>query len=352
MLIRHDEPATQASLTIMFGPRHLIFFATVLALQVTALPGGNSEDDALECYSSLKAYKSSSYAYSTEYTFSTVSVQRSLDTNVPLTTLCDGRARQLEPYKTISATVTKTYNPPLSRTLYTNSGVSPACTIAPSDCTAVLSAHPEAAGVCQTPMTSSVAACTSGIPGYCFIYANPEAILYHWPLVTVSGDFCAQNGSTVTAEPTIAGLANTAVVDDYTFTSPTNYISFGDVHAVLHGTRRQLTSCGPTATNVVLPITEPFYSGPYSGKETYSFNFADLNTVPVEAWTRQKSCGLAHNKCSKSPIEQADYTPVVPLPTEILNLEPEEWKAAGCAGTGINYLLTPVALATPVPTVV
>jgi hypothetical protein len=41
---------------------------------------------------------------------------------------------------------------------------------------------------------------------------------------------------------------------------------------------------------------------------------------------------------------------MIPLPTEILNLEAEEWKAAGCVGVAGFYDVITVALATPAPT--
>jgi len=117
-----------------------------------------------------------------------------------------------------------------------------------------------------------------------------------------------------------------------------------------HGSARHKTLCGPPRKDhVLVPITESFYSGAYAAQETWSFNFADLNTVPVEAYNRQRKCGSQHTACDENVFfDVADYTPILPLPTEILNLEPEEWM--GCRGTPSDYYFGHVALATPAPT--
>jgi hypothetical protein len=66
------------------------------------------------------------------------------------------------------------------------------------------------------------------------IMATGAKTLYYWPRTTVSGDFCLMNGSTITPEPTITGVPNTAVVKGITFTSPTNYLSIEHAHAVVY----------------------------------------------------------------------------------------------------------------------
>ena len=339
----------------MFGTKSLLSIVG-LAFQVAALPAADPNGDAFECYSSLSAYASSSQEYEQPYSTSVVSTgvfyDTSTDRNVPLTTLCDGRARPLGPYRTVVSTITDTLQFPTETVLYsTYTEPSPTCTIAPSACAAVQSAYPDKYVFCETE--PPYVPCTSATPGYCFIYANAFPKLYYWPITTVSGDFCAQNGSTVFAEPTSPPTPNTAILDGHTFTSPTNYISFDDVRAVIHGRRPSRTQCGPPIkTDVVLPITEAFYSAGYKDSETHSFNFADFNTIPVEAWNRQRRCGYAHDQCEGVIGQLAEYTPIIPLPTEVLNLEPEEWKAAGCVGSVDSYYVTPVALATPSPTVV
>jgi hypothetical protein len=174
---------------------------------------------------------------------------------------------------------------------------------------------------------------------------------------TASGDFCAQNGTTVAAEPTNPPFANTAVVDGFTFTSPTNYISFGAMSAVIHtkiGRSRYRRQCGgPATSNIVIPLTAPLYSGGNAinyGSSTYSFNFADLNTAPAEAYSRQDKCGLTGEpeSCSGVFAYQASYTPIVMVP-DLAHLDPD-WEAAGCTGFSEGWSMPHVALATPTPT--
>lgn len=335
------------------------------ALSTSALPAADPNEDDFECLSSLQAHdaflETREQTWTTKVTSTYVRTVVDVITTSPLptTTLCDGRPRLIGDYPDTTYVVTETFDPPQTATYAVEyTGPSPTCTIAETACTPILSSWSSAlstysAGEGPSPtdqphckQTSSYVPCSLN-PDYCFIYGGNQKTLYYWPVTTVSGDFCAQNGSTVFAEPTSPPKPNTAVIDSYTFTSPTNYFSFDGVSAVLHGRRPQRTQCGPPAhTSFIVPITEPFYSAGYSIGTSYSFNFADLNTVPTSAWDRQRSCRRFDDACKTI---QGSYTPIIPLPTEILNLE-EEWKSAGCRETQDQYYMTPVALATPAPT--
>jgi hypothetical protein len=127
--------------------RHLIV-ATALAFQAaTALPAAGPNDDAEECWTSQDAYRLSvEYAIGHSYTelVSTEEwVSTSTDSDVPLTTLCDGKARALEPYKTVLVTVTETLETPTLTTFTSEfTGPSPTCTIGESECSAIVDAHP------------------------------------------------------------------------------------------------------------------------------------------------------------------------------------------------------------------
>lgn len=178
----------------------------------------------------------------------------------------------------------------------------------------------------------------------------------YWPVQTSSGDFCAQNGTTVDAKQTISGSPNTAVLNGVTYTSPTNYISFNAVSAdVITRIGRHLArlQCGgPTKLNQIVPLTAPVYSAAnYAnyGDSTYSFNFADLNTVPAEAYSRQYKCGFggAPESCTGVMAYQAEYTPIIVMP-DLKHLD-AEWEAAGCLGNPEIYDMPQVALATPTP---
>jgi hypothetical protein len=157
--------------------------------------------------------------------------------------------------------------------------------------------------------------------------------------------------------PTSPPQPNTAVIDGFTFTSPTNYISFDALSAGIRtkiGRSYYRLQCGgPPTRNVVIPITGSLSSSAnyatYGESVSYSFNFADLNTVPAEAYSRQAKCGYngEPESCSGVMAYQASYTPMVYMPG-LNHLDPE-WKAAGCGGPDIGFSLTQVALATPTP---
>jgi hypothetical protein len=345
----------------MLNARMLVHTAYFLAL-AAALPTTGPDDDDFACYTSSVDYTSSSAQYEAEdhttadVTYTQVYEGDMTDSNVPMTTLCDGRARALESYKIYYGTTTVTFEPPITnmrRAEY--DGPRPTCTIDSTACPAIASAHPEDSYPCEMPVMEARGRleARSGIacdtyPEECSIMAIGQRILYYWPVTTVSGDFCAQNGSTVFASPTSPPDPDKAVVDGYTFTSPTNYLSWAAVSAVLVDAHYRPHRCGPNGhTDVIVPITESFYSQGYKDTTSYSFNFADMNTVPVSAFNRQSKCGYEQPTCTM-PIE-GDFLPIVPVPTEIWNLEPV-WKSAGCQGSAKGYEITPVALATPAPT--
>jgi hypothetical protein len=317
----------------------------------------DSDDDDFVCYTSFVDYTSKAASYFleshsvTELVYTRVIEGWSTDRNVPMTTLCDGRPRALESYKTVYTTTTYTLEPPETETNWlTYDGPRPTCTIDPTACPAISSAHPtENSYPCDMPALEARddhLECDAS-PGNCYIAANYIQTLYYWPVTTVSGDFCAQNGSTVFASPTSPPDPDKAVIDGYTFTSPTNYLSFLEVGAVIHGERRHVTACGPEGHwNVVVPITESFYSAGYKDTNSYSFNFADLNTLPASAYNRQRKCGFG---ATCTGVIEGSYTPILPVPTELWNLEPA-WKSAGCQGSSDGYYITPVTLATPAPT--
>lgn len=344
---------------------HLIIGSSYLALLAAALPAPDLiDDETLQCLSSNIAWESASVAWSDVPPLTRTVTSQSwgigLDENVAYTTLCDGRPRAVE---TIYTTIYTTYDPPMTYTEHQEWTVSsPSCTITGAACTSLLSSYSTALSEYQynsAPWPTASAYCTSyhacktGDSTDCRIYGF-GGNLYYWPVQTVSGDFCLQNGSTIFAEPTDPPLANTAVVDGHTFTSPTNYAQFSVLQAYTTNTRGRRAKCGTTSYQdpIIVPLTETFSS--FSGWESgtgipASFNFEDFNTIPVAAWEAQKRCRDGDDCTTIS----GEYLPVVPLPTEVLNLQPKEWKEAGCQGRSDvsgGYYMTPKALVTPAPT--
>jgi hypothetical protein len=339
----------------MCSTKHLIF-ATTLLFQAAALPAANPNDDDFACWTSSHAYLTSSESYEESYSTELVSTAESTswstNTDVPLTTLCDGQARALEPYKTIAVTVTETLKSPTPTSFFsTYTEPTPTCTIAESACTAIIASKHLGYKFCTT--NPPYIPCTSHASAWCNLRDEGRSTLFYWPVTTVSGDFCLQDGTTVFALPTSPPEPNKVVVDGYTFSSPTNYMSFDVVSADVYsrvGSRTAMHRCGgPPKENVVFPITESLYSGNRAEDATWSFNFADLNTVPVEAYSRQAKCDYAPESCVGVIADQAEYTPIIVIPTDLANLKPEEWKAAGCVGTKQAYDMPRVALATPAP---
>ena len=75
------------------------------------------------------------------------------------------------------------------------------------------------------------------------------------------------------------------------------------------------------------------------------------STVPAEAYSRQVKCSRPRSdspdECTGALAVQAEYTPMVVVPTDLANLKPEEWKAAGCVFDPVEYEMTMFPLATP-----
>jgi hypothetical protein len=129
----------------MFATRILIF-ATALVSQAAALPAAEPIDEAKKCWTSWEEYRDSSEHYRAQSTTELVStdeyVWTSVDSDVPLTTLCDGKARALEAYKTAVITETETLESPTPTTFtrdYTEP--SPTCSIGVSACSSLFYTH-------------------------------------------------------------------------------------------------------------------------------------------------------------------------------------------------------------------
>jgi hypothetical protein len=317
-----------------------VFSVASLVLAATALPGVQPRDDGAACTSSWDAYYEAKQSWDTvevPQTVTTEVFEDQLDYNVPYTTLCDGYRRA---HTTRYRDVTTTYDPPKTTAIYQFQ----------------LSSYPEPEPTCTrtglgydpTPRpTASYLPC-SAVRGACYMYDSGGVNVYYWPVTTTNGDFCAYNGSTIFAQPTNPPAPNTVVTDGNTFTSPTNYISFATIAPYLITRKYHATACGVSMTNAVAAITGAMTTkGLYDG--TQSFNLEDLNTLRIGAFQGQRRC--RNNACT---VIEGRYTPELALPTGVLELQPEEWKDAGCKGTDLGtswYHPTMVPLITPVPEV-
>jgi hypothetical protein len=163
----------------MFASRHLIFAAT-LAFQAAALPAADPNNDAEKCWTSKDNHRLSresaiGHSY-TELVSTVEDVSTSIDSDVPLTTLCDGRARALKPYTTILVTVTETLETPTLTTFtskYTEP--SPTCTIAESDCTTIIDNHAGEIKHCTLAPTYPPCAAAADATPWCSINDNEQS---------------------------------------------------------------------------------------------------------------------------------------------------------------------------------
>jgi len=319
-----------------------------LAVLASSLPAAEPGDENSACSSSWISYDSAWTAwYDEDHPTTTVLTTEvgypEFDYSVPYTTLCDGYRRAVTSRATVPTT---TYDPPKTSSFQESyPEPEPTCTIAETACTAIISsyssastawANDEASTSPGQPHCTTYRPCDSPeYPGedYCFLEGNVKTV-YYWPVTTQSGDFCTSSGLTVVPKPTSPPNPNTAVIDGRTFVSPTNYVSLGPMEAVLHIRRyRDVPNCGGTSySGVVVPVTGAMTTKGLDGSRS-SLNFEDLNTMKFEDFKAQRRC--KNNPCA---VIEGFYTPELALPTEVLDLQPQEWKAAGCRGTDVGYV--------------
>jgi len=298
----------------------LLFCLSSLVLLAFGLPAAEPDDDYSACQASWDAYRSSyaggQYYQTTTLTLSTSALTPGFDYDVPYTTLCDGVRRAA-----ISRATTKTitYDPPTTTT-FLGSLEKPTC--------------PPPYIPCNT---------------YCRLHES-EVKVYYWPQTDTRGDFCTSSDSPVfAAEPTNPPNPSTVVTDDFTFVSPTNYISFSGLEGISR-TRKygSFTTCGGVSyDNVIVPVTGAMSTKGADFSYT-SLNFADLNTIRLDAFQAQRRC--RNNPCT---VIEGFYAPDMALPTEVLDLQPKEWRDAGCKGSqgALDNYYRPrmVPLVTPAP---
>jgi hypothetical protein len=160
----------------MANIHRLLSFSSLIAL-ASCLPAANpDDDDGSECWTSSRNYRDASEAYEQSYFEKLVTtsehITTSTITDVPMTTLCDGKARLLEPYKTITVTSIETLESPTPTVFqlpYTEP--EPTCTIADSACSGLLYSHHLGPKFCATTRSTSwsIIPCTSDASQSCKI---------------------------------------------------------------------------------------------------------------------------------------------------------------------------------------
>nr|POF19947.1 hypothetical protein CFP56_52196 [Quercus suber] len=196
------------------------------------------------------------------------------------------------------------------------------------------------------PTTEWIApGCTLGCQ-QCAITANTVQ-LYYWPPTTAAA---VENG-TMTARPSRL-LANasaeivTAIIDNFTMTSPTIYISYAKLYA-----SNSCSGVGKTHLNTIIPManSESLSSLAYSAIDdhvgyqpgnwimnswqyiTKPYNFADLiEPIPASIYNQMPGCQLDYHIQQTAGISQSftctltlPYAPIIALPSDITNVDPE-----------------------------
>ncbi|KAL0260927.1 hypothetical protein SLS55_004619 [Diplodia seriata] len=262
-----------------------------------------------------------SYSYSSTTTYDTVWLGNYTG---PLSTFCDGVPRASGPAPTTTT---------LGQ-IYVNSippafpSPSPTCTFDYRGCELVVesyrswyaTSHPATVDPPLPPL------CEWG-PNECIIPAGEqhcrldagEVKLIFWPQSKDPSQLCASNGVPKTPAPTPTTPV-IAISDNYTFTSPSVYLSFKQLQGL---------PCYKTWHSAIVPVPSTAISSLVFGQtspieRTTSVNWADMNSpVPLSAYQAQQSCwdnwlgvrGTAAGGDGCSTVYD-DYLPWLALPTE------------------------------------
>jgi hypothetical protein len=175
--------------------------------------------------------------------------------------------------------------------------------------------------------------CPSIVDRKCTVKPD-SGTFYYWPVTTVSGDFCAQNGTTITPTPTKKGHPNTIILGDNTFTSPSVYLVLSTVNGYYSSAGSGLLSrngkCGPTLSDVILTLPPSAVSSVrfVSPDLGYQVNYADFNLVPLESYKEACPYLRACSGWGTSGIK--NYQPFLQVPHEVLRAQWREW--SNCTG--------------------
>ncbi|EAU30088.1 conserved hypothetical protein [Aspergillus terreus NIH2624] len=278
----------------------------------------------------------------------------------PVTTLCDGVPRALGPRESItefwpgtgpcsSFMVTET-----STTLvYRSPSPTPKCKLNTRDCIPVWQTYNSLQQAYYSSITTEIPGDTKSPirPGRCpstkrttttadacnnCHYLPDTATLFYWPVSTVSGDLCLQNGSTVPATPTADG-PNTAVVNGNTFVSPTVYVSFTSIYARGNSRSHPNGACGDDHKDVIISVDPGSVTSyrhhtnaryPRIGT-AYPFNFAEfqphpvgnytMSLIPWEQYLGGSQCVLGGGGCT---MIRDDYLPWMEIPDVMTQIDP------------------------------
>lgn len=285
--------------------------------------------------------------------------------SVPWTTFCDGHPRTPKSWTYPSTPEPVTYDfmscsAGVPRRMHSGSFTEPQpdCTIPPKECEQLYSTF-IADGGWMNDFDNPAPICTTSAgfdPGceQCWIYGYGVQLFY-WPVETVSGNVCGNNGTTITATPTGSG-PNTKVIGGFTFTSPSVYLGFSNLMATAAN-----NTCGTPVYDMTVPL-EPFDVSSLSiaamhsslcasdtrpgcqsfVASTFQVNYADFNyPVPYSAYIGMPPCKnpAYPDACATVSLP---YKPYLALPTWLTGMN-TAWQNCSVFATGVFD--PPVALA-------
>ncbi|KAF1815740.1 hypothetical protein P152DRAFT_471139 [Eremomyces bilateralis CBS 781.70] len=338
----------------------LILSGSVLLKRVLAdCPQGPGSEAAACCWSSWQEWDSSSRSYETVITtvLTTKHVGSMIeDTDVPITTLCDGIPRALEPYTTRYTTSLVTTDPYTTYISSTYTEPSPTCNINEDDCKPYADAWDSAYSSWSQnkslPYPTNKPHCVPYLPcpteSQCKIYAGGDATIYYWPVTVAGPDGGLCESPRTTLNPTPTDPPVTTVLSGTTFTSPSIYVSLAHVSAAKHRGQYNQTPCGHAHHDVVLTLHPSDVStqrGKPGGRtNTFAIDLRDLNTpVPYSAYLGQPSC-LHTTNCPT--IGMDDYHPQMAKPTQLTGVDPDFEKCQP-RSERLGATLVPLGMATP-----
>ncbi|KAF2472595.1 uncharacterized protein BDR25DRAFT_313099 [Lindgomyces ingoldianus] len=324
----------------------LISYLTFFVFQSYAYNALLQYPSVRDCLANWALYSAESSQLATKsYTTTLTSTEIwSVFPSVPTSTFCDSIPRLLS--RQHSAYVTEWFPTTTYTTWSTMTSPTPSCRVKENECEVAISGWSSL--FTATPSASFPFPCTTYQPcsadpiGPCSITAESVKI-YYWPTIA-SSPLCSQTTTLASAAqptppPSVPKSPLTKVIDGFTATSPSVYISFPFLYGRYHGQPTHIfTGCGSMLTSVTLSIPpwpistvtrvkgarRPLYRDPRP------FNLSSLNwpVTTTSSCAIQTSCqwsdlisgciDVLYTKCTTPTVDPFHWNPVLALPTHFV----------------------------------
>ncbi|KAK7542166.1 uncharacterized protein J3D65DRAFT_664584 [Phyllosticta citribraziliensis] len=239
------------------------------------------------------------YSTNTDYIWETVGNYTGV-----VSTLCDGVPRASGAASTVSPSL-------YSWAQYSYSEPTPTCTYDYTGCSRLVQSFRDASATQFPDCGFGGDTCVGIIEGEtnCRLDAADVKLMY-WPQSKADSEVCTP--ASTTATPTITSVV-TATSGNYTFTSPTIYLSFASLTA--------LPCAGTGWENVILGVPAESVSSveydmttPY--RHTKSIDWINFDhPVPASVYRKQTSCDYSERVDDCTTVFDDDYNPQLALPT-------------------------------------